>query len=58
MAADARIGLALADLQEILGADDLFVGAALEQADTFVAEVGEICKTVPEASSYRPAPML
>lgn len=58
LAADARIGLQLGDLQAILGANKLFVGAALEQADAFVAEVGEICKIVPEATRYHPAPML
>jgi adenylosuccinate lyase len=55
---DSRIGLRIADLRGILDADDRFVGAALEQADDFVAEVAEIYGTVPEAAGYRPSPML
>jgi adenylosuccinate lyase len=58
LAADARVGLEIGALQAILDADERFVGAALVQADTFVAEVEYICQIVPEAVSYRPDPML
>lgn len=58
LASDPRIGLGVGDLQAILGSERLFVGAALEQADVFVADVGEICEHYPEAAGYRPAPML
>lgn len=58
LARDRRIGLEMAELQAILGADDRFVGAALEQADAFVMEVEEIRKTVPEAENLTPEPLL
>jgi adenylosuccinate lyase len=58
LAQDRRICLQIGDLRAILQADDRFVGAALEQADGFVAEVAELCGRVPEAVSYQPGPLL
>lgn len=58
LAADRRIGLGIGDLRAILGADERFTGAALEQADAFVATVQGICEEIPEAASYEPEPLL
>jgi adenylosuccinate lyase len=58
LAQDSRIGMEIGDLRAILDADQRFVGAALEQADGFVAEVAKIYGKVPEAAIYKPSPVL
>jgi adenylosuccinate lyase len=57
IAADARIGLDRQQLEGILGEDGRFVGAALAQADEFLARV-EALRTVPGAADLVPEPLL
>jgi adenylosuccinate lyase len=58
LAGDPRIGLSRAELAAALTLDERFVGAALAQADAFVAEVEALVERVPEATAYAPAEIL
>ncbi|MBI4516912.1 MAG: adenylosuccinate lyase [Deltaproteobacteria bacterium] len=58
LAADARIGLSRVELNTLLAAENAFVGAAREQADTFVAAVETLSEQIPEAKTYVPREIL
>jgi adenylosuccinate lyase len=58
IATDDRIGLARAELEKLLADDGRFVGAALAQADEFVARVEALKRDVPEAFDVAPEPLL
>lgn len=58
LAGDPRIGLSRAELAAALALDERFVGAALAQADGFVAEVEALAARLPEAAAYAPAEIL
>jgi adenylosuccinate lyase len=58
LAADPRVGLSKAELRDLLAADGALIGAAREQADTFVQEVDELMARFPEAKTYRPRELL
>ncbi len=58
LAADPRIGLSRADLAAALALDARFAGAALAQADAFVAEVQALASRVPESAAYAPGLIL
>jgi len=58
LAGDPRIGLSSAELASLLAADERFVGAALVQADAFVAEVAGIVRDQPEAAKLAPGEVL
>jgi len=58
LAADARIGLSLPQLEALLKADERFVGAALAQSDSFIAQVAAVVRRVPDAAAYRPGAIL
>jgi adenylosuccinate lyase len=58
LAGDPRVGLGRDDLHAILANDKRFIGAALEQADAFLAEVDALVERVPEALAYRPDQIL
>jgi adenylosuccinate lyase len=58
IAADDRVGLDRAQLDRILGDDVRFVGAALAQADEFIARVEAVRQNVPEAVETVPEPLL
>jgi len=58
LAGDARIGLSKEQLRAALRMDERFVGAALDQADRFVAAAEALVSAAPEAATYRPAKIL
>lgn len=58
LAADSRIGLERTELAALLASDERFVGAALHQADVFVAAVGALTEKLPEAIQYEPSAIL
>jgi adenylosuccinate lyase len=58
LAGDPRIGLSRRQLSAVLAIDDRFVGAALDQADAFIAEVEAVADRVPESKKYKPAEIL
>ena len=58
LAADGRIRLDRSELNLLLARDERFVGAALGQADAFVAEVKALSEQVPEAAEYVPGEIL
>ncbi|HVM97150.1 MAG TPA: adenylosuccinate lyase [Candidatus Acidoferrales bacterium] len=58
LAADARIGLTKAQLQELLGSGSALVGAAVAQTDRFVATVEKLLKKYPAAANYTPREIL
>jgi adenylosuccinate lyase len=58
LAGDPRIGLSSAELSAVLANDQQFVGAALAQADAFVAEVAEVVRQLPEAAKIAPGEVL
>jgi adenylosuccinate lyase len=58
LADDPRIGLTRDELAAALALDARFAGAAIAQADAFVAEVQALTDRVPEAEAYRPGEIL
>jgi adenylosuccinate lyase len=58
LAGDARIGLSPGEIAEALAVDARVVGAALSQVDTFLAEVQQLARRVPESLNYRPGSIL
>jgi adenylosuccinate lyase len=58
LAGDKRIGLGKKALQAILAESARFVGAAPNQVDVFLAEVGPVAKRVKGAAEYRPGKLL
>ncbi len=58
LAGDPRVGLTRIELETALATGERMVGAALAQADAFVAEVERIAKSVPEAASVVPGEIL
>jgi adenylosuccinate lyase len=58
IAADPRIGVDRQQLEKLLGEDARFVGAALSQADEFLARVEALRRQVPEAARLEPEPLL
>jgi len=58
LAADERIGLSALQIESALRLDTRFVGAALEQADAFVAQVQALVEKVPAAEHFRPGRIL
>jgi adenylosuccinate lyase len=58
LAADPRLGLQLAQLQDALAAPLSFTGAAGRQTEAFVAQVEQLLRADPTARAYRPDPML
>lgn len=58
LASDPRIGLSQSELNQILAADKRFVGAALDQADHFVAEVAALEAVSAQDAVYVPDPIL
>jgi adenylosuccinate lyase len=58
LAKDERVGLSRDELAAALTLDARFTGAALAQADAFVAEVDALAARFPAAESYRPAEIL
>lgn len=58
LAADPRIPLDLAALEQLVANPAEFVGAAPEQVGAFVAEVAELAKLHPDAASYHPGSIL
>ena len=58
LAVDPRIGLSRVELAAALALDDRFVGAALAQADAFVAEVQALASRVPESPGTTRAQIL
>ena len=58
LAGDKRVGLGKKKLQEILGQNERFVGAAPHQVDAFVAAVASLAKKHKGAADYRPGKLL
>lgn len=58
LAHDPRVGLSREQLAAALRLDQRFVGAALDQADTFVAVTRALVADTPGAAEYRPAKIL
>ncbi|MGI9244912.1 MAG: adenylosuccinate lyase, partial [Verrucomicrobiales bacterium] len=58
LAADARLGISLEDLQRHLAAAGEKTGAAVHQVDAFSAEVRRAIEDFPEAENYRPGSIL
>ncbi len=58
LAADARLPLDRAALDELVGEPLTFVGTAEAQVATFVAQVADVVARHPEAATYRPEPLL
>ena len=58
LSADPRIGLSDHELAAALQLDERFTGAALAQADAFIAEVEALTDRIPEAKRYQPDEIL
>ena len=58
LAGDKRVGLGKKKLQEILGQNERFVGAAPHQVDALVAAVAPLAKQHKGAADYRPGKLL
>jgi adenylosuccinate lyase len=58
LAADERLPLDRAALEELVGAPLSFVGTAVAQVEAFVGHVAEVVARHPHAASYRPEPIL
>jgi len=58
LAGDKRVGLGKKKLQEILGQNERFVGAAPHQVDALVAAVAPLAKKHRGAADYRPGKLL
>jgi adenylosuccinate lyase len=58
LAADERLGLDRATIDQVLADWVGFVGAAPHQVESFVRQVGPIVAGHPEAARYRPEPIL
>lgn len=58
LAGDKRVGLGKKKLQEILGQNERFVGAAPHQVDALVAAVAPLAKRHKGAADYRPGKLL
>lgn len=58
LAADDRLPLERAALQELVDDPTSFVGSAPRQTAAFVAQVGELVAIHPEAAAYRPSSIL
>jgi len=58
LAGDKRVGLGKKKLQEILGQNERFVGAAPHQVDALVAAVAPLAKKHKGAADYRPGKLL
>jgi adenylosuccinate lyase len=58
LAGDKRVGLGKKKLQEILGQNERFVGAAPHQVDALVASVAPLAKKHKGAADYRPGKLL
>jgi adenylosuccinate lyase len=58
LAADERLGLDRATIDEVLADWVGFVGAAPHQVESFVGQVEPIVAGHPEAARYRPEPIL
>ena len=58
LAGDERVGLGREELAAVLAAQELFVGAALEQTDAFVAEVESVVAQIPDAALYQAGEIL
>ncbi len=58
LAGDKRVGLGKKKLQEILGQNERFVGAAPHQVDALVAAVAPLARQHKGAADYRPGKLL
>jgi adenylosuccinate lyase len=58
LAADPRLGLKLEELSRALSQPIEFVGAAPEQVRAFVTSVENVVQRYPQASRYKPEPLL
>ncbi len=58
LAGDRRVGLGKKKLQEILGQNERFVGAAPHQVDALIATVAPLAKKHKGAADYRPGKLL
>ncbi|MEZ5179725.1 MAG: adenylosuccinate lyase [Acidimicrobiales bacterium] len=58
LAADPRLPLTEADLQQVVADPITFVGTAPAQVAAFVAQVGDLVAADPDAAAYRPAEIL
>ena len=58
LAGDTRLGLSRAKLEKILSESSRFVGAAVEQVETFIAEAARATKGMKGAANYVPAKLL
>jgi adenylosuccinate lyase len=58
LAADDRIPLDRAQLEELLADKTVFVGAAEQQVGDVIAAAEKIIGQYPEAAAYAPAPIL
>ncbi|MBI3782794.1 MAG: adenylosuccinate lyase [Deltaproteobacteria bacterium] len=58
LAADARVGLTKAQLQEWLASGSALIGAAVAQTDRFVSSIEELLKKYPDSAQYMPREIL
>ncbi len=58
LAADSRIPLSAGEINEILRDPSRFVASSESQVSRFVEEVHKLTRRYPEASEYKPAPLL
>jgi len=58
LAADSRLGLSTAELQNLLAEPLTFTGAAREQVAAVVAAVDAVLAAAPDAAGYAPEPIL
>jgi adenylosuccinate lyase len=58
LAADARLGLTRAEIDELVADRSSFVGAASAQVEAVAARVAEVVAHYPDAGTYLPAPIL
>jgi len=58
LAADARLGLTRAEIDELVADRSSFAGAASAQVEAVAARVAEVVAHYPDAGTYLPAPIL
>jgi adenylosuccinate lyase len=58
LAADPRLGLSAADVDQLVADPRVFVGAASAQVEQVCGAIAEVLARYPEAAAYRPSPIL
>ncbi|ASW53065.1 adenylosuccinate lyase [Plantactinospora sp. KBS50] len=58
LAADGRLGLSRAEIDELVADQSAFIGVARDQVDAVTRRISEVVTAHPEAAAYSPPPIL